>query len=358
MEKQIYDLRLNNIVSELAGLRKTDLEKLAQQLTSMLSASPEPDTSVYSLNTIDTKPACKKCGSLSVNKYGKNANGHQKYRCSDCGSVFTSMSSTLFSGSQKDATQWTDFILCTLEGRSLRYCAEKCNISLPTSFAWRHKLLNVLTSQQFSDCLTGLVEVDEMFVNVSYKGNHKKSKKFTMPRPAYKRGTDNRSRFPKDKACILCVAERSKGFSGVVTHRGLLNPTVLSQVFDDHISNDTIVITDESKPLTKYFQNQPYVHIPLAASSTGSDKKSAPVVKGPYHTNNINAFHGRFRDFLRQYKGVSTKRLNSYLALFLWLKNTTDKNHLSADNTIRYALNNSVHITYKEVTDFPTLMAS
>lgn len=358
MGKQIYDLRLNNIVSELSGLRRTDLETLAQQLCVMLSEPSEPDTSVYSLNRSTTKPTCKKCGSLSVSKYGKTAKGHQRYRCLDCGSVFTSISDTLFSGSQKDAKQWSDFIFYTLEGRSLRFCAEKCNISLPTSFAWRHKLLNALTSQQFSNNLTGLVEVDEMFVNVSYKGNHKLSKNFTMPRPAYKRGTDNHSRYPRDKACVLCVAERNSNFSGIVTHRGPLTTAILSQVFDGRISNDTVVITDESKALNKYFQPQTYAHIAVAASVTGSIFKTVPVVKGTYHINNINALHSRFRDFLRQFNGVSTKHLNSYLSLFLWLENKTEKNNLSADDTIHFALNNSTHMTYKEVTALPMPLAS
>lgn len=352
MKKQIYDLRLENIVSGLAGLRKSDLEKLAEQVCSMLSKTAEQDRSVYSLKTIDKKPPCSECGSVAVIKYGKDSAGHQRYCCKDCNCTFTAISSTIFSGTQKDAGQWKDFILYTLEGRSLTYCAEMCHISVPTSFAWRHKLMNALSSQQFSKRFAGLVEIDEMFVNVSYKGNHKHSKKFTMPRPAYKRGSDNRSRFPKDKACVLCATERNKGFSGVVTHRGTLNSNILSQVFDQHISDDTLVITDESKPLNKYFQSKPYAHI--AVPSAEKEKKAG---SSTYHINNVNALHGRFRAFLRQYKGVSTKHLNNYLALFLWIENNIERTHISTDSTLQIALNTPAHITHKEIFERPMLLA-
>ena len=32
----------------------------------------------------------------------------------------------------------------------------------------------------------------------------------------------------------------------------------------------------------------------------------------------VNSLHSRFKTFIREFKGVSTKRLNNYLILFKW----------------------------------------
>ncbi len=350
MKKEIYDLRFENIVSELAGLRKTDLEKLAQQVSTLLTGNKQLDLSVYGLSSNDVH-ICHKCGSVKLAKHGCDARGNQRYKCKDCGSTRTAMSANIFSGSHKDAEQWKKFILFTLEGRSLRYCAEHCKISLPTSFNWRHKILSALTSEQFAEVFNGLVEIDEAFVNVSYKGNHSKSKKFTMPRPAYKRGSDNKTRKASEKACVVCAAERNKGFSGVVTHRGALNHSILSEVFDNHITDDTIILTDESTALKKYFSTKPYAHMPLGTTINETAEKNVPVVKGPYHINNINSLHQRFRDFLRQYNGVSTKHLNGYVALFIWLENERKREKNTPNHLVKYLISNPTRMTNEQVSN-------
>lgn len=352
MKKEIYDLRLDNIVSELSGLRRADLEKLAEQVSAILMGNKQQDLSVYSFSN-DAVLTCHKCGSVHLAKHGKDARGKQRYKCKDCNATRTANSANIFSGSHKDAEQWKKFIMFTLEGRNLRYCAEQCRISLPTSFNWRHKILSALTSKQFSDTFNGLVEIDEAFVNVSFKGNHSKSKKFAMPRPAYQRGSDNKNRNASERACVVCAAERNKGFSGVVTHRGALNHSILSAVFDNHITDDTIVLTDESTALKKYFGSKPYVHMPLGTTINEVTQKNVPIVKGPYHINNINSLHQRFRSFLKQYNGVSTKHLNGYVALFIWLENEGKKLNTSTAHLIDHLIANPTRMTNRQILDIP-----
>ncbi|MBQ7827980.1 MAG: IS1 family transposase, partial [Clostridia bacterium] len=230
-------MQLEDMLTALSGMSKTDLETLADSVFDILHTNK--DSSVYSLCENRDHSVCKKCGSIHIVKRGKNPKGHQKYWCKDCGSIFTVVSDTVFSFTHKEADTWRNFILQTLEGRSLRYCAEHCDISLSTSFTWRHKIMNAMKAQQFADSFSGLIELDELSVNVSYKGNHKHSKTFVMPRKSYKRGSDNRSRFPKDKACVLTVVNRGNGFSGIVTHRGHMTPDILSSCFDSKITDET-----------------------------------------------------------------------------------------------------------------------
>ena len=58
-------------------------------------------------------------------------------------------------------------------------CLE-CNINIATAFFWRHKILDALSSFMGTGEVDGLVEADECYLRYSYKGNHSKSKRFTM----------------------------------------------------------------------------------------------------------------------------------------------------------------------------------
>ena len=48
---------------------------------------------------------------------------------------------TIFFSSKKPLTLWKRYIDLMIEGKSLRYIAKELNITLQTSFYWRHKIL-------------------------------------------------------------------------------------------------------------------------------------------------------------------------------------------------------------------------
>lgn len=53
-------------------------------------------------------------------------------------------------------------------------------------FYWRHKILDAIRAFTGIRSVGGVAEVDEAFFRESFKGNHKKSTTFTMPRKAIK----------------------------------------------------------------------------------------------------------------------------------------------------------------------------
>ena len=116
---------LDSIYENLCSLDKTVLQNLSDHIFELMTKGEKKDTSVHSLATEKEVYNCKKCGSVNLQKFGKTTKGHQKYRCKDCGAVFSSLSTSALSRSQKSADTWKQFITCTLEGRTLNYCAEK-----------------------------------------------------------------------------------------------------------------------------------------------------------------------------------------------------------------------------------------
>lgn len=91
---------------------------------------------------------------------------------------------TILYGSQKDVDVWKKYIHCMIKKYPLRKCAKICGINLAIVFAWLHKILDALQNMMSDVELGGVVQADETFSIISYKGHHKS---FKLPRQSHKR---------------------------------------------------------------------------------------------------------------------------------------------------------------------------
>lgn len=133
---------------------------------------------------------CPHCKSTHFKKNG-TTHGKQRYICNDCHKTFAITNDTILFSSKKDLSVWKKYIHYMIEKYSLRKTAKICGINLSTAFNWRHKILDALQEMQNSVKLDGIVEVDETFMPISYKGHHKD---FNFPRSAKHRGAANTKR--------------------------------------------------------------------------------------------------------------------------------------------------------------------
>lgn len=335
--KSIYEL-VENLPAE-------KLETIVEDIYAKLSIGAASEGVSENVDGDKTIIVCKKCGSMHVVKNGTDKKGRRRYLCRDCGATFGDTAGSVVYNTHKDSLTWKKYIALMLNGGSINKCAHECHISTQTAFIWRHKILNALSLKSFSNRYEGFVEMDEMYIRISYKGNHSKSKKFVMPRKAYKRGSDNRIPGNNSKAAVLCVVERNKGFYGTVACRGTMNLPLLSNLFSEKVSDESIVMTDGFRAYDQFFRTTKVEHIVLPSQNR------KPTIKGAYHINNVNALQHRFRNFLRPFNGVSTKYLNNYLGLFLWLENnkTGNKNNLMYDELNQ----DNTYISASQLTMFP-----
>lgn len=127
-----------------------------------------------------------------------------------------------------------------INGYSIRKCAKEVKISIPTSFYWRHKILDAIRAFMGIGNVGGIIEVDEAFFRESFKGNHKKNTAFTMSRKAHKRGVKGSfsSKTEKRKIC----KERMKH-------------TDLERLFNGRIEDEAILCTDSHKSYIQFTQN-------------------------------------------------------------------------------------------------------
>ena len=151
---------------------------------------------------------CIYCEGSHVVKNGKRKDGVQRFLCRDCKKSFIPSSCSVTSGTRKNLSVWAQYLKCMSDKKTLKETAEECSISVTTAFYWRHKILDALQEVTDRVCLDGTVEADETFFNVSYKGNHKNSRQFIMPRKAHKRGNDIHSKgLSSEKVCVPCAVD-------------------------------------------------------------------------------------------------------------------------------------------------------
>lgn len=249
---------------------------------------------------------CPVCGCTHVVRNGKRKDGTQKYRCMECGKSFTATTNSIAAGSRKDLDTWEKFIDCMMNGFSIRKTAQYCKISKNTAFLWRHKVLDALQQMAEDVTLEGMVEADETFFNVSYKGNHKNSKNFVMPREPHKRGGAIRKRgLSYDKVCVPCAVNRNGLSIAKVANTARATKAGISAVLAGRIKEGSALITDKERSYFTFSEREN-----LDWHKLESEWETR---KGIFNLQHINNYHSTLKHFIEGFKGVSTKYLNNYL---------------------------------------------
>lgn len=246
--------------------------------------------------------ACPHCKLDPISRNGKY-NGTQRYICKSCGRTFTDFTRSPRHNSKKDISKWVIYARGMINGYSIRKCAALAGISIPTSFYWRHKILDAVRAYAGVGSVGGVIEDDETFFRESFKGNHRRSTNFTMPRRAHKRGLENsfasqrqnqqhanqerRKRgISQDQVCVLCVKYRAGNIVTELLCKGRMKHTDLEKLFENRIENDSILCTDSNKSYIKFARN---IGVELQQVKRGKHKE------GIYHIQHINSFQSKLK---------------------------------------------------------------
>lgn len=251
-----------------------------------------------------TGPVCPFCGGTHIVRNGRFRN-KQRYVCRDCGKSFFVTSNSIVSGTHKGVDVWEQYIDCMMNGYSLRKSAAICGIHYNTAFAWRHKILDALQFMAEDVVLDGIIEADETFFPVSYKGNHKKNRTFSLPRAAHKRGHSAHTRgISREKVCVPCAVNRDGRSIAKPANLGRVSTKDLHKVYDGRIEPGSTMVTDKMNSYCRFSKAN---NINLVQVQSGKAKK------GIYHIQHINNYHSQLKQFMSRFKGVSSKYLDNYL---------------------------------------------
>ena len=253
---------------------------------------------------------CPHCGSNKINKNGTSTHKYPQFICRNCHKTYTIRTNTIFYYSKKNIKVCQEYIELFSQGLSLRKIVKKMDkkISYPTSFYWRHKILEVMKNFDNHDKLEGIVEADETYFEESQKGSRH------MTRKARKRGFSSEKRIvglSHNKVCVLTALDRQKHSFNKPVGYGKVNKDQVA-ILQHRINDNSILITDGDRSY-KVLKD-----IRLKQLKFGKPMNKV------YHLNNINNFHSHLKKFMIRFNGVATKYLDNYVNYFREFRDKID----------------------------------
>lgn len=314
-------MKLDSLIESIKALPAIDFARLKNLILSVDFDSEKSIEDFLISKRFENGEACPICGDSRIVRNGHRKDGTQKFICRSCGKTFGITTNSISSGSKKTLNVWSKYISCMLEGLTIEASAAKCNISKNTSFAWRHKILDALQNMAEEVRLSGVVEADETFVALSYKGNHKQSKSFQMPRSAHKRGHDLHGNVKMSEyACVPCAVTRDGLSIARIAKPGIITSETLSDFYKDRIAENSVVVADTNSKYNRFAEANKLALVGI---------KHGKGSEGIYNMGHINNYHSQMKKFINgRFNGVSTKYLNNYLVwhnFINWAKGTSEE---------------------------------
>ncbi len=317
----------------------TDLQVAISELTSYQVEQISEQVAKY-LNLNEelkkTRPvSCPICGRNGVRfiKKGIQA-GKQRYQCKECGRKFTYDTNQITSYSHQPVDSWIAVIEDTLSLKPLDKTAAGIGVCYETAFNMRHKLLAFMESMTKATVfLDELVEADETYIIESQKGTACVARK---PRKhgegATKRGLSN------EQYCVCVATDRNNKLIATCVNRAKPSGDDIVNALSSHIVPQTVLLCDGASAYNKLADVLQCRKVELIGHES-YDRL--------FHLNTVNSLHSRIKKMFRQFRGVASKYLNRYLALFTIIascaKSTVSE---SADYLRRCLSTMREHVTY------------
>ncbi|MEK5063645.1 IS1595 family transposase [Cytobacillus sp. FSL R5-0596] len=307
-------MALKDINLEIQKLSTTDQYRLKEFFAKSLASysASEPVFKEVSERKHKDGFTCSHCHSNNAVRFGKY-NVRQRYRCKDCGKMFTDVTNTPLHRTHLPH-KWSEFVQCMIEGYSLRKSAKLLGVHYVTLFYWRHKLLSAIKQMDFEH-FEGIVEMDETYFLYSEKGKHE-----IEGRKARKRGGSSSQRgISKEQVCVLAARDRQKVTYSKVVGQGRIVKFRLEDAIGNKLSPTNALCTDAWRAFMTYAKEKGLEHYRF--KSDGKER-----VRGVYHIQNMNNYHSRLKGWINRFNGVATKYLDHYLNWFQFLDQIRHRN--------------------------------
>ena len=292
-------------------------------------------------NGIENKIKCPKCSHTDLSKNGIT-NSRQRYICKNCRTTFDERSFSPLSNTKLSLDKWLKYCRLMVEGGTIKYCAEKVDVSVPTSFFMRHRILDVLNLALRNQIFEGIVAADDYNLNESFKGkSHKKS--INEDRYFYNFKYSDLAR---------CVGWTFRNSSKSVKHpeRGIKpiqvkintaidkNGHILTRIVENphfQVENNKNYAQLENKKkyqdIFAFFDGKLDKNATLCAFNSGLyrevahklnvkfKKAKSRMTEPVYSVKHVLMYHIKLSKWLTNFNGVATKYLNNYLAWYSFL---------------------------------------
>lgn len=245
-------------------------------------------------------PGCPHCSCERVVKNG-TAHGLQRYKCRGCSKTFNALTGTPLTGLHLRG-KWAEQVACLRDGATLTEVQERLGVARTTAHRWRHRFLAAPKALQ-AQMLSGIAEMDETYILRSRKGQ----RAGLGQAPRKRGGKASTPGLSVDQVPVLVARDRSGATADFIL--AVDNSANIVAVVDPILAKDAVLCTESNSVMMAAARKLGVEHHPVNVSA-------GIRVDGAWHVQNVNSYHARFKNWLRHFKGVATKYLDSYLGWF------------------------------------------
>jgi transposase-like protein len=279
-------------VTRLTPAQKADL------LKALSARDDEAEVGQLVDSRLAQLPACPHCASTRIVRNGC-ASGLQRYKCRGCQRTFNALSKTPLARLRMKA-KWLHHEDVLVQGLVIRLASAELVVAPSTAFRWRHRFLQLAQPVKVQ-ALTGVVEADETFFLRSSKGQR------PGRTPRKRGGKASRKDRGEDLIPILVARDRSGATADFLLEA--VSKECFSAVLRPRVQADAILCSDGSAAMAATAAE-------LGVHHEAMNLSAGERVRGPWHIQNVNAYHGRLKGWMHRFRGVATSYLESYLGWF------------------------------------------
>ena len=282
----------------LASVARLTPAQKAELLNALSARDDEAEVGRLVDSRLARLPACPHCAGTRIVRNG-SASGLQRYKCRACRRTFNALSKTPLARLRMKA-KWLQQEDVLARGLIIRMASAELGVAPSTAFRWRHRFLQ-LAQPVKAPALTGVVEADETFFLRSSKGQR------PGRTPRKRGGRASRKDRGEDLIPVLVARDRSGATADFLLEA--VSKDCLSEVLKPRVNADAILCTDGSAAMAATAKE-------LGVHHEAMNLSAGERVRGPWHIQNANAYHGRVKGWMHRFRGVATSYLESYLGWF------------------------------------------
>lgn len=293
---------------EIDKLLPDELEKIKSLIDELLISLGNERLTNARYQIRDRIIKCPKCGGNIVVKNG-HKNRTQRYLCKTCSKYFSITTNSILSHSKINYNQLVKLLECLLDNKPNDETAKLLKISSRETYNLRIKIMSILESLDKDIILKGTVQIDEMYLRISFKGTrHEK-----MPRKSHRNGFDDRmSGISKYQVCILFAIDSYDNIIIKVVGNGPLTTKMIENNFNRKIEQGSVLVTDSKSSYIEFAKKNKLILKQIPANQFTLDNK--------YNLAEVNELMSEFEIMFQEYRGLSTRHLQQYLYFFKYKK--------------------------------------
>jgi hypothetical protein len=234
-----------------------------------------------------------------------HADGLQRYKCRSCKRTFNALTGTPLARLRQRG-KWLAQARALAEGLSVRGAAAQMGVHRTTAFRWRHRFLQLPATVR-ATALAGVAEGDETYTLRSYKGQPRRLRAEQTRAPRRRGGKAAKRGLSDEQVPTLVLRDRFGQTADYVLARD--DARHIAPVLAQCVAGDAILCTDASPALAAAARTEGIAH---EALNTARGERR----RGPWHIQNVNAYHSRWKTWMVRFHGVATSYLEHYLGWF------------------------------------------